>query len=393
MKQKVVIIGIGYTSRLGMIRAVGQTGAEIYVIVLCHGRFKPIDCYSKYIDRCFYVKGNNKNKLLQILKEECVDKERKTILIPVNDFAAKVIDQHIDSLNEHFLFPHIHNKQGTITEWMNKEKQKALAQQVGLNVVNANNVEICNGEYQLPKSIHYPCFTKTRAYVGGYKGTLHRCDNEIALRKVLDHLSSKHRNNTIMVEDYMDIETEYAVVGFSDGKEVVIPGIFEILLMAKGDDKGVACQGKIMPVKGYENLVEMFKQLMLEIGFVGLFDIDFYLSNGKFYFGEINLRIGGSATALLKMGVNLPAMFVKFLIGESFDNMKKEVDSTAVYVNERICSDNWYQGYMSRRDLDKLLTSSDISFVKDEEDIKPAHRFKWELRMMGVKKWVRKCMK
>lgn len=389
MSPKVIVIGIGFTSRLGMIRAVAETGAEIDVIVVGHGRFKPVDCYSKYVHRYYYVKGNDKDRVLQILQEQCAKPNRKGILIPINDFAATVVDQNIDTLKEHFLFPHIHGRQGAVTEWMNKEKQKEVAKKVGLNVAKSVNVELKDGHYRLPEGINYPCFTKTRAYTKGYKFTLNRCDDEAALRKVLDRLAGWDRPLTIMVEDYKEILTEYAVVGFSDGKNVVIPGIIEILVMAKGDDKGVACQGKIMPNKGFEDLVEKFGKLILEIGFVGLFDIDFYLSEDEYYFGEINLRVGGSATAVLKMGVNLPAMFVRSLLGVSFDDMKKEVDSEAVYVNERICLDNWYQGYMSRRDLDKLLTTSNISFVEDEADMKPEMAFKTALRMMRVKRMIK----
>ena len=386
---KVIIIGIGFTSRLGMIRAVAQTGAEIDVIVLCHGRFKPVDCYSKYIHRYYFIKGNNKVKLLKILNECCADPSRKSVLIPLNDFAAMVIDQNIDTLKEHFYYPHIRNHQGLVTEWMNKEKQKSLAYKIGLNVAESVNVVLNDGKYQLPNDIEYPCFTKTRAYTGGYKHTLHRCDNEASLRDVLDLLACKHRRITIMVEDYKEINTEYAVVGFSNGKEVVIPGVIEILVMAKGDDKGVACQGKIMPIDGFKDLVEKFKRLILEIGFVGLFDIDFYLSNGKYYFGEINLRIGGSATSVLKMGVNLPAMFVNSLYGKPYDYLEKEVKSTAIFVNERICSDNWCDGYLTKREMYRLFDSSDISFVKDVNDAKPEKMFRRELLFIGIKK----CLK
>lgn len=393
MTPKVVIIGIGFSSRLGLIRAVAQTGAVIDVIALCCGRFRPIDSYSKYIRNYYCCKGNDGKRILQILFDNYIDDEQKTILIPVNDFAVTVIDNNIDRLKEHFLFPHIQMRQGAAVEWMNKEKQKSMAEAIGLNVVHSYNIEIKEHTYTFPSEARYPCFTKTRAYVNGYKGTLHRCDDEAELRGVMDALSTKYRNLTIMVEDYKSIEKEYAVVGFSNGKNVVIPGIIEILLMAKGDDKGVACQGKIMPIVGFEDIVKKFEQLIQEIGFVGLFDIDFYLSEGKYYFGEINMRIGGSATAILKMGVNLPGMFVKSLCGESIDEMNKAIESSAIFVNERICSDNWCDGYLSKREMYNLFETADISFVKDNQDKKPEKRFKWELKILLIKRYLKKCLK
>lgn len=374
MRPSIAIIGHGFTSKLGVIRAVAPADADICVV--WKERNKPIDCSSKYVKKELCCKGDDPKKLVTCLQNDCIDKDQKTILIPVNDNSASAIDQNIDVLKDHFLFPHIHMRQGAVTEWMNKEKQKALAKSVGLNVANSNNVEIKDGEYHLPEGITCPCFTKTREYRSRYKHTLHRCKDEKELRKVLDGLKDMFHNITIMVEDFKEIETEYAVVGFSSEKEVIIPGVIEITKMAQGADRGVACQGKIMPVKGFEELVEKFKKVMLAIGFTGIFDIDFYKSKGEYYFGEINLRIGGSGYAVQRMGVNLPLMFVKSMLGEPIDDLEKEIKETATFLNERICLENWYAGYFTTREFKKMLKSVDFGFVHDEEDPAPEKAFK-----------------
>ena len=212
---RVIIIGIGFTSRLGMIRAISRIGAEIDVIVVGHGRFKPVDCYSKYIHRYYYCQGNDQDRILQLLYGKCIVPGQKAVLIPLNDFPAKVIDNNIDRLKEHFLFPHIKMQQGALVEWMNKEKQKKLAKAIGLNVVNSFNIEIKDNTYTFPSDIKYPCFTKTQAYQKGYKGTLHRCDNDVELRAVMDLLSKRYRNITIMVEDYKNIQEMVKIILFN----------------------------------------------------------------------------------------------------------------------------------------------------------------------------------
>lgn len=390
MNQKVVIIGIGYTSKLGLIRSIASLGAEISVISLENVKLKPLDYYCKYVSHYYFCHGNSEERLMYLLTNNCIDKEQKVILIPNNDFSTTVIDKNANLLKEHFLFPHINHEQGAITDWMNKEKQKNLAKSCGIKVANANNVVISNGSYQLSPNIKYPCFTKTRAYVSGYKQTLHKCLNEKELRDVLDFFCIKFKDLTVMIEDYMDISKEYAVVGFSDGKNVIIPGIIEILLMISGKHKGVACQGSIMPISGFENLVEKFKRMILEIGFVGLFDIDFYLSEGEYYFGEINLRIGGSGSAVSRMGVNLPAMFVKSLIGQSNDDMQKEIKDIAIYANERICCDYWQDGDLSTKEFCRIMKSSSIHFLKDKCDKKPLLMFRRYLIIKGIKRLLKK---
>jgi predicted ATP-grasp superfamily ATP-dependent carboligase len=150
MKPKVIIIGIGFASRLGLIRAVAKTGADIDVVVVGHEKPIPIDGYSKFVQRIFYCKGNNQKRLLDILTQECISPQRKAVLIPANDFAASVLDKNLDILEKHFLLPHISHQQGAITTWMNKEKQKTLAQKAGIRTAKSCNIEIKNGEYQIP---------------------------------------------------------------------------------------------------------------------------------------------------------------------------------------------------------------------------------------------------
>lgn len=393
MKPKVVVIGIGFSTRLGIIRSIADDADDISIIMIENEKEKPLDSYSKYVNNC-YCSGNNERKLIQIIKEKCTDEKQKVILIPTNDFSASALDNNYDLLKDYFYLPHIHFEQGAIAKWMNKDRQKELAKEVELAVAYSNNVEIVEGHFNLPENINYPCFTKTReCNIKGYKHTLHRCNDEQELCSFLGYLGRKFHNITVMVEDYMEIKKEYAVVGFSDGKEVVIPGVIEILAMTKGLYRGIACQGMIMPVNGFELLVEKFKKMIFQMGFVGLFDIDFYLSNGIFYFGEVNLRMGGSGYAVTKMGVNLPRMLVNHFMGVSIDGMKKQIDSVATFVNERMCLDNWYGNYISTKEFYKLVKESDISFVKDERDQLPERMFRKELNIKRIKRFIKNCLR
>lgn len=384
MVQKVVIIGYGFSSRLCLSRTLGQLGYEVSLIVIEKINSKPIDCYSKYVKHFYYTQSyDDEQKIIQILLEKCRDDKQKVILIPINDLSASVLDKNLNLLEPYFLFPHIGHQQGAITAWMNKERQKQLAQQVGLNVVSSIDVEINNRIYEMPKNVNYPCFTKTREYTPGYKYTLRRCDNEEQLQIFLDDLSQRHEHLTLMVEDFKNIEKEYAVVGFSDGNKVIIPGVLEIAAMAKGIDNGVALQGKVVPRTMYESLLQKFEEFIRKIGFVGMFDIDFYRSDGFYYFGELNLRIGGSGFAVINSGVNLPEMLVRTLRGKSIDDMKKEIDCSSTYTNERICMETWYEGFLTNQEFFSILKSRGISAVKSKYDKFPEFIF-W---LKSIKKY------
>lgn len=392
MKQRVIIIGYGFSSRLGIIRSLGELGYEIYVIAV-EGNKKPIDCYSKYVKKFFLSYGNKSDEILRILLEECTDKRHKPIVIPINDFSASVVDLNLETLSRFFLIPNINNQQGSVVDWMNKEKQKTAARHLGLRVAKSVNVEIRNHSFKIPTEVNYPCFTKTHAYVPGYKHTLHKCNNEEELYEILNRLSEQYEALTLMVEDYKDIEKEFAVVGVSNGDDVIIPGVIEILSMAEGGVKGVACHGIIKPVQGFEDLIELFSKLIKEIGFTGMFDIDFYLSGGEYYFCEINLRIGGSGYAVMKMGVNLPLLFVSMITGNSVENLQKKVTGISAFVNERISSDNWYNCHMSTKSFLKMQKSSQISFVRDKNDPMPYRLFKRQLATLYLKRCIKKWLR
>lgn len=384
MNPKVVIIGHGYLSRLGLVRAVAEIGCDVTIIVMTsqfevkHLPQKPIDCYSKYVSQYYFCDRKDKDALVTLLLDKCVDLHQKVILIPDGDDVVAAIDNNKDRLKEHFLFPHIVKEPSSMEYWMEKTHQKQLAKENGLDVTNAFIIEIVNGQYSIPADVQYPVFPKPLATMNGGKGGMRRCDNEKELSDALEYIiKTRSRNVKVLVEDYKRIDTEYALLGFSDGEDVTIPGVLQFLTVSKAHT-GIALQGRVMPIFGFEELIDKFKRLVLSIGFVGVFDIDFFKSEGIYYFCELNLRYGGSGYAITKMGVNLPAMMVIRLYGETIEGMKTEINESAVYVNEKMCMDDWNGGYISLKKYKGYQSSSSISFITDNSDPAPGRMYRLE---------------
>ena len=175
------------------------------------------------------------------------------MVIPDSDFSASVLDRNQDRLEQYFLFPHIGHRKGAIVEWMNKSRQKEAAQSVGLNVARGWTIEIVDGVYNLPSDIRYPCFLKPLATISGGKRNLGRIDDEENLRTILDRFALAGNSISLMLEQFMNIEIEHALLGFTDGREVVIPGVIRMLSMAGGLHFGVAKKGEILPPIGFED--------------------------------------------------------------------------------------------------------------------------------------------
>jgi len=373
MKQRVIVIGHGYGIRLGVIRAVAALGCDVTVIHI-GPPVKPIDCYSKYVkDVLYFNRKEGEQGLVRLLLDRCTVTGQKPVIIPTSDFSAIAIDN--EEIKKHFSVPHINNTVGSsIGFWMDKSRQKELALSVGLNTARSVIAEKRGDVFFIPDGIKYPCFTKPVASIGAGKKCQGRCDTPEDLKAVLA-VAERNGISQVLVEDFIDIHHEYAVLGYSNGKDVVIPGIIKFIKGSKMH-KGVAMAGEVMPVTGFDELIDKFTIFVREMGFVGIFDIDFLECDGVFYFDEMNLRTGGSGTAIWNSGVNLPAMFVKAMCGEPTDSMERTLIRPAVFVNDKLALDDFAAGGMSLRKYRKWIGSADILFIKDENDPAPYREFK-----------------
>lgn len=361
-----------------MARSLGMAGCQVTLVVVTSSsrkagryKFRPVDCFSKYAHRTLFCRSASQDALVELLLNECTCPGEKVVLVPLGDAEAAAIDRHQDLLAPHFLFPHIRHEQGAVAAWMDKSRQKQLAAECGLAVAPGCTVPVRDGRFDLPDDVPYPAFVKPLATLSGSKNGMRRCDNPAELLEAIGRLAVKHPDTEVMVEAFRTIQTEYAVVGFSDGEHVVIPGVIEIMSMAHGGHFGVARQGRVLPLAGFEDTIEKFRTFVKRIGFAGLFDIDFYLSDNTLYFGEMNLRFGGSGYAFTACGINLPAMMVRTFAGQPLDMAVPGIERPAVFCNERMCLDDWCSGYIGRREMYAMILRSDIRFIFDLRDMRP----------------------
>jgi len=373
MKQKVIVIGRNYSSRLGMIRAVGMAGYDV-IVIKTNGLpdSKDIDAYSKYVKEYHYAKEPNRDELISVLLTLKSDKN-KTIIIPVDDYAASTIDDNIDLLKDSFLFPNINMEQGAINRLMDKNLQKELARQAGLNVAKGWVLNIMNHTYTLPSDIIYPVFPKPQISFKGNKRCMRKCNDETELRKVLNDVASQ-RDCPMLLEQYIEIDKEYALLGVSNGDDVIIPAKIHMLESGKGPHHGVTLQGQIFPINTDEDYLDYLKHFIQSLHFSGLFDIDLYESDGVMYFNELNLRFGASGYAVTATGINLPQFFLESLKGgcRNLNNMRVK---ECLFVNEKVACDDYNNGYISISDYKEMISQSNICFIKSIEDNGPYEEF------------------
>lgn len=377
--KRVIIIGHNYTTRLSLVRAAYKARFEVFVIDTYSSKKKPrcipVDCRSKYVSNFYFSKHDDSKSLCKLLLDNCILSNEKTLLIPTSDYSVLALDENKRVLAPYFYIPGV-SSSNSLQYYLDKFIQKNIADE--LSILNTKCIKISINDKSSLNDIKYPCFPKSSSSNYGGKAGMKKCDNEIDLKLSLKQLK-RWNCNEVLIEDYINIEKEYALIGVSDGKDVYIPGVLYLTKVATGAHIGVAMSGYILPCTGFESILDLYKKFVLKTGFIGLFDIDFFYSDGSYYFGEMNFRVGASVGAYEKLGIN----FVELLYS-CFDHTIK-VDKTKVitskrkFINERICLHSWLSGEINFSEMKSFLLSGDGMLV-DEHDKIPMIAFNNEIR-------------
>lgn len=387
---RVIIIGHNYMSRLSLARALGAIGCDVVDVCIYYGKpNKQLDFYSKYVTQYKYAKANEPEELITLLLS--IKSEVPSVIIPCSDYAASTVDNHRDILRAYYYIPGT-GIPGEVHRLMNKEVQKGIADSLGIKNAKCWMIDISDdGTYQIPKDIVYPCFPKASLSVSGGKVGMVKCSCEEELRNVISDLI-KGNCMRVMVEQYLEIDKECALIGFSDGENVYIPGYLHLKQLAHGIHKGVAVAGDLLPNGDLQPIIDQYASFVKATHFVGLFDIDFFECQGACYFGEMNMRIGASCEAYIKNGFNIPAWMLNHFVGKKADNEIPMVTNAIPFVNERMVLLDWSSGYLTYREFKNML-NFEIGFLDSLEDPRPIQIFKIKVIILRVRKFIRKILR
>lgn len=390
-KRYAVVLGRNYTSRLGMIRAVGQAGYPVVVVKTdkhketCTQKNK-IDAASKYVVKYFCFKEPDDAEIIDFLQKKFQNETLPPVLLPTDDYTASLIDSHIDVLRGKFLYPSIQDKQGEVVRYMDKALQKELAKAAGLNVVEAWTATWNGQAYDVPEGITFPCFLKPEISFQGSKHIMKKCGSREELEITLRSITKD--NGPLMLEQFVDIEKEYDIPGLSINGNVVIPGIIEKGMIFLG----VTGTGRMLDIREFGDLKQTITEFVRSIGVDALIDLELYQSGDKLYFNELNLRFGASGFSMMGSGVNLPAMLVEYLIHNTVDG-NYHFAANKTFASEKVCFQKYSVGQISWKEYRETLSESDFLFVQNPNDPKPGSCLNKDIFVKKTKKFAKRLLK
>lgn len=395
---RVIVLGSNPATRLSLIRCVGAVKGCRVTVVNMVSRIpeKPsrtLDTYSKYVDHWLFSKKFDADGLAKVLLEQCRIEGEKPLLMSVDDDSACLVDTIQDQIRDFFCFSHINNKSGAIATLMDKAQQKKLAKEFGFNVVESWPMDCVDGKYFVPEGIKYPCYVKGRLSYHSAKQYQRKCNSKEELEQWL-LVIAKHNPSPLLAEEYIKIDKEYGIIGFSDTDKVVLPGVVDLLDGGHGGHKGVSAFGRVNDFSHDFLLKQQIERFIKNIRLTGLFNLDIVEAYGKLYFVELNLRFAAYGYAVFKAGVNLPAYQVFHSQEKTYATLKSEVVSGYSYANERVAFDDVAGGYRTWRNYKELLQKADCRLVYCEDDPNPYRVFRRQMRktflLVRLKKALRK---
>lgn len=301
---RVIVIGGTHHNSLGVIRALGEGGYEIEFVNFDAGK-------SDYVSKSMYIKKyqalNGIEEVTPYLVNRPLSKLQE-VIISCADAVTEHLNLHYDELSDRYILPGVPN-QGKMAELMDKTTMIKMAAKRGINAPTV---------WELPadrNKVTFPCITK--CYISSHGGK-----SDIVILQSKEELDTFLQNNQgeIFAQAYINKKEEVQLIGCSlrGGEEVIIPGMSKIIRSQPNTNTGFLEYGPLDSF--YKEIAEKAKLYIKDCQYSGLFSFEIMRgSDDKIWFLEINFRNDGNAWCVTKSGINLPVIWVKSCLDESYE--------------------------------------------------------------------------
>ena len=327
IKNDIIIIGADHCNALGVIRSLGECGIRP-IFILLNDTKKCLTAYSKYIKK---IDENKQKMLCKFLLEEFKNLELKPIIIPTGDPIEKYLDENYNLLKEKFILPNINNEKGEIVKFMEKMEQYKLSKKY--NVLMAKTFYYKLDEEINIKELPKKVIIKPDLSADGDKADIRIANGKKEIEESLKEFKEK-KYKSVLIQEFLDFENEYGIMGYSVKGNVVVPGIYrnDYIYPSK---RGNTSYAEMFPLKDFKYDIKPIIEMISSMNYTGLFEVEMFLMNGKIYFNEMNIRNSANLYAYKGDKVNYIYLYIKELLGLDTSNDKRDVTKHYYYLRVR----------------------------------------------------------
>lgn len=392
--KEIIVLGMNYSTPLGVIRALGEAGYLVNVILVNKNKSEQsIVSSSKYIKSFYAQTDKDGAKLIEYLKSTYSGDNLK-LLLPTDDFTTSVIDKYKDLLDSSFKFPHV-GKNGiySINQMMDKEIQSNIIEVFQLKEAESHSVDLRAFTEDELQALPYPCIIKPQQSINGRKKEIVVCRDKQALSQTLRHFKQVNSKRSFLVQKYLDIETEYSFFGMCWGEQLIMSLPIKKLRVSEAH-MGLTLSGEFVAWDALETVKDKLEAFLKSIDYYGMFGLEiFLLKNGEIYFNELNLRASGINYFVTKNGLNIPVIFVEALENNQLTyTAEKSLPLGTAFFNDRVAWDEYLSGNMSESELKQYEANADCFLISQNVDEGPRSAYEKYLARKKRKFALRKIL-
>ncbi|MBE5795990.1 MAG: carbamoyl-phosphate synthase large subunit [Clostridiales bacterium] len=202
-----------------------------------------------------------------------------------------------------------------------RERFDAAMEKYGIKRPQGTTVMTTEEALAAANELGYPVLVRPSYVLGGQNMIIAYQDSDIV--EYMKIILAQGIENPILIDQYLKgIEAEADAI--CDGEDVLIPGIMEHIESSgvhSGDSIAVYPAWNLTGAM-YQRLVEVTKQIALELGTLGLINIQYIVYHNEVYVIEANPRASRTVPYISKVtGVPMVDLAVRAMLGEKIKDM------------------------------------------------------------------------
>ncbi|MCJ8312406.1 MAG: carbamoyl-phosphate synthase large subunit [Pseudomonadales bacterium] len=228
-----------------------------------------------------------------------------------------------------------------------RERFQTMVEKLGIK--QPENATVRSSEAAIVKAIEigYPLVVRPSYVLGGR--AMEIVYNEEELTKYMREAVQVSNDSPVLLDHFLNAAVEVDIDAISDGKNVVIGAIMQHIEQAGVHSGDSACSlpPYSLPQDVQDEIKNQCKQMALELGVIGLMNVQMAWQDGEIYVIEVNPRASRTVPFVSKaIGVSLANIAAKVMMGKTLEEVgfTKEIVPKHFSVKESVFPFNKFQG-------------------------------------------------